>query len=735
MMKGLGGRRRSRHRRFFGLGLLLMGAALGPLIHCLGWGEIPAGLEAMTLGVCLDRHPLGYPTAIFLSGMGSFLVGLALMIRHQIRVQEEAALERRVERVATRLHQRRTPLIDAQMVNKDPSRVVEEIELEEELDFGSLEPVDEIKAEEDAASVMAYLEEERVRRHSKPTPISPELRGLYYPPGMEEAAVLYLDNGIHLKPVADPAERIDNPDLPHTSLEEALRQALSIVMNEGRPVMVRVMPGVYQAGVELPDQVALVNHRLPAEGTVDQRLAWLEEQRQIDHPDRVTFLAPGEGDVAVRLLRGQKQGIFGCYFMGRQGLGQRALELRSCGATAIIHCGFEAFSKGAVVVADSGEDLPGLRVQFLGCHWRGNSSSGRGGALAIKKSVVTVEASVFDSNIAWRGGAIAVAGAEKPFILQRSLLQRNRAIWNEAVGPVEGVSAEEWRGMQGVGGGLLVEGGLARVVDTIFEGNDAAVAGGAIAACGARVIYEATGPDRGVCRENRADAGGAVFVAGWAERPAMIRLEEVSLQLNLAKTMGGAGAAVGQGTLHFEGGEVARNRAVGGKSRGVGGGLVAWRGARIQARKLLVAQNMATGGGGAVAVINAHLTMIEETMVLRNRAEAPVGGGAILAITAPDAQLERLVAEAMVSLPFKVRLDGVRLKENQTAGAGGGLRAGNLIDLPSFPLVLQIRRTDWIAENRSEKIGQGQEIWVEWAKRVKAQDGVRGRLELELARA
>lgn len=727
-MRGSGGQRGVGHRRLIGLGLLLIGAALGPLVYCLGWGEVPAQMEAMTLGVCLERHVLMYPTTLFLSGVGSIFLGLILMVRRQVQGREEAALNLRIQRRASQLEQRQSPRGRGLAME-----ALEGIEVEEELLFESLEAASDLEAEKDRASMMTFLEEERLRRRSSVTRTSPALKGLYCPPGMEGAALLYLDSEAPGRPVQEPAERIDNPNLPHRSLQEALKQALAIVMKERRPVMVRVMPGVYQGGVELPDQVALVNHRMPAEATVDERLTWLEEQGQIDHPERVTIMAPDEGDVVMRCLRGQRQGIFGCYFMGRQGLSQRGLEVQNSGAVAIIHCGFEDFSKGAVAVEDSGQDLPGLQVQFLGCRWRGNAAPDQGGALFVRRSAVVVEASVFDSNIARRGGAVAVVDVETPFLLERSLLQRNRAIWSAGEEQkVEDLSLEQWRRLPGVGGALAVQTGLAKVVDTIFEGNDGALAGGAIAAEGARVIFESTAEGRGACRENRAAAGGAIFAVGSGERAAMIRLQGVILQLNLAKTMGGAGAALGQATLHFEGGEVARNQAAGGAQRGLGGGIVAWRGATVQARKLLVAQNKADAGGGAVAAINAHLAMIDGTMLLRNTADGPLGGGAILAITAPDMELERLLREAAIALPIRVKLDGLRATQNQAAGVGGGLRAGNTIDLPSFPMELSIRRPDWIVENQSAAQMASHQIWVQWARKVKAKDGLRGRLELKL---
>lgn len=722
-------------RRCWGLAVLLVAASLMPMIYCVGWAPTPDDMEAVSIGYCLGVHPLRFPTTIFVSGV---MMAIAAVVLHQNELQaerDEQDLKRRVKRAAAR-ESVRTPAMNRATMRGTADEVPDEIEVGEDIEFGT--ESEEERAAEDSDSVMAFLQDQQEdsglrsdksagKRRSGRTATPPGDH--YVPPGMEDAPVLFVDGSVEPVAVADLSRRVDNADLPHVKVDDALRHAFDLVMERATAVVVRVMPGVYQTALEVPDRVTVINHQIPVAATVDERLAWLREQEDIDHRERVTFLAPEDSKFGVRMMPGSKQGLFGCYVVGRPGLVQTGLRANQNVALAIVHCAFESFSRGGCVVVDSGEELPGRRVQFVGCLWRHNAASNQGGGLFVEASAARIEASIFDSNRAPRGGAIAVIATEKPLIVERSLLQRNRALSEHEESTVDERTLQNWRASKGIGGALLVCDGLVKLEDTIIDGNDAAVGGGAIAAVGARVVVKSTGDGRGVCRENRADAGGGLLAVGWSEEPAMIRIKGAQIVKNLAKTTGGGAAAVGNAVLHFQDTSVEGNRAAG-QARGVGGGIAVWRGAKVQINAGSVARNRADSGGGGVAILNGFLKLGDGATINRNRACAGPGGG-VMAATVADDDLDRIMGHPGFSLPFKIKINDARISSNTAAGPGGGLAAGNLFEESNFPMALLVRRARWINENKS---GDGdrlvQNIWIEWAGKIEANDDSRGEVKL-----
>ena len=727
-------------RRCWGLALLLVTASLAPMIYCVGWAPTPADMEAVSVGYCVGAHPLQFPTTIFVSGV---LMAVAAVVLRQQELDAERAeedLQRRVERAASR-QSVRTPAMDRASMRGTAKEVPTEIEVDDEIEFGVDDDGDEGEAE-DSNSVMAFLQEQQqenpLRSDSSAEKHERRLKsrnqaqaGIYVPPGMEDAPVLYLDGGAEAVSVADASRRIDNPELAYVDAEAALRHAFDIVMNQATAVVVRVMPGIYQTAIEIPDRVTVINHRMPAQATVDERLAWLRQQSEADHIDRVTFLAPESSKFGVRMMPGSKQGLFGCYVVGRPGIAQTGLEARDNVALAVVHCAFESFSRGGAQVIDCGEELPGRRAQFVGCLWRQNAAAERGGGLRVDGGAVRIEASIFDSNRAPRGGAIAVKNTEKPLLVERSLLQRNRALAEKQPAAVEDITLKNWRTISGVGGALLVCDGLVKLKDTIIDGNDAVVGGGAIAALAARVVVASTGEDRGVCRENRADAGGGVLAVGWSGEPSLIRVKGAQICANLAKTTGGAAAALGNAVLHLQEAVLEANRAAGQKF-GMGGGVCVWRGGGVQVHDGKIARNRANCGGGGVAVFNGFLKLSDGASINRNEALGGPGGG-VMAVTVADADLDRIMGQPGFSLPFKIKIDEARISANSSADAGGGLAAGSLSGEATFPMALMVRRVSWINENTSSSDRRHcQNVWVQWAEKVEANDDSRGTVKLAL---
>ena len=720
-------------RRLWGVAAVLVAASLGPVIYCFGWAT-PPGDVAVSVGYCVDVHPLRFPATIFICGMLSAVAGF--VVRHQaMESQKEAERqERRLEQkvVEASRESARTPHreMGARGARGGPEPVPEAIDVGDELGFEESDDGDERR---DSNSPMAFLEEQQnaeEKRRQRAKERGRTDRDYYVPPGMEDGVELYVDADVDGSRGDDLSERIDAPKNPYGELDEALRDALRIVMERGRKVVVRLRPGVYATSVELPGQVSIVNHEIPVSATVDERLGWLREQTDIDHPERVTLLVSGDTNAGVRAVAAEGQGLFGCHLVGRQGVDQVGLEVRDNGSMAVVHCVFESFRGGGAEVVDSGEDLPGQRVQFVGCIWRGNTAPRRGGALRIEGSVARIEASILENNRAPRAGAVWVSDLDKPLVVKRTLLRRNRALGDDDAPAPDDVAPEDWGELNGVGGGLLVRDGLVKLVDTIVEGNDADQGGGGIAVLGARVIVESTGDGRGVVAENRSAAGGGALVVGSVERAAMLRLREAEFEKNLGTSLAGGVGIVGNAMLQAEDARFDSNRAdVDGG--GSGGGVGIWCGGAVRFDGGQLTGNDA-GAGGAIAVRNGSLKLDGGLLIDRNDARCGPGGG-LLVVTAADRRLDRLIGEEGFDLPFKLRIGEVRITGNSADGPGGGLRAGSMGTSSAFPLVIDVRRPNWIANNEATtERRHAQNLWIEWAGKMKSSDETKGRVELKL---
>ncbi len=720
-----------KHHLFYAVGIILLGASVAPLVYCMGWEE------ATTFGQCMDAHRLPFPTAIFSVGLLSLLAGVVTQIYVRQEQEKQEREQERLDRAVQMAKKRaavRTPLMDKAAMRGRREELPEAIEVDESLEFAKSDEQGAMD-EEQGDSVMAFLQEtkklEAIRRQrSMEEDSAPESGDFYVPPGMEKSPVLYLATNMEPTPVTDSNQRVNNPALPYEDVNEALRHAFQLVLERGRPVVVRAEPGVYQAAVEIPDRVCLINHRLPASMTVRQRLRWLRSQEEIDHPERVTILAPVDSAFGVRLQPGKKQGIFGCWIVGRPGVEQTGLCIRDSVASAVVNCAFESFANGGAEVRSSGEELEGRAVQFAGCLWHRNRRPAHGGALRIEKSVVRVEGSIFDSNRAPRGGAIAVVESDKPFVMNRCVLYRNRALAGEnGTSPLK-MEQGRWQECEGLGGALWVRKGLARVVNTNFDGNDATFGGGALASVGSRVVVKSS-DGSGICGGNRADVGGAIFCVGWSGTPAMVRVIGGQVTKNLAKSIGGGLAAMGTGVLHLEDVKVETNRAAG-ERRGFGGGVAVFRGGTAQICGGEVSSNrVLNGGGGGVAAVNGALRMAERCFVTDNQADH--GGGGVLAITAVDRALEILMGEKGYTLPLKIKIEDIRITSNRAGGDGGGLRAGNLQPRATFPLTLTVEYPHRIRGNEAKVDRRNaQNLWIEWGGKLQVNDDAPKRVELAL---
>ena len=704
---------------------VLLALALGPLIYCMGWGVPPEGVDATTVGYCVRTHPLQFPTTIFVFGAVTALAGFVF---HNLRGLSGGDGGGPLRSDDGRGSMRTPRLSDGlEAAGRD---VPDEIDVGGDVDFSDGAADDE---RADSDSMMAYVEREQqlrdeVDESSRSADGDRRARDYYVPPGMEDAVELFVDGDIDTDINVDLDERADNPQRPYGDVDRALADAFQLVMERHTAVVVRVMPGVYQTSLEIPGRVAVVNHHMPVDATVDERLDWIREQQEVDDAERVTFLPPRDADVAVRMVPGEKQGIFGCFFAGRQGVAQVGLQCRDNAAVVVVNCGFESFRGGGTEVVDSGEEYAGRRIQFIGSVWRSNSAPDRGGALRIQSSVVRVEASIFENNRAPSGGAVSIATTDKPVVFERSLMQRNRALGGDSDPSAPGLALERWAEVEGVGGAMRVQDGLVKVVDTIFDGNDAAVGGGAVGAVGARIVVESTGEGRGVFRENRAAVGGAGVAVGDVDTPAMIRLKSAEVRKNLGTASGGGVVAVGRALVDARDAHFESNRT----NDGDGAGIAAWCGGAVRLRGGDYLANKAAGNGGAVAVNNGSLELVGRP-AMRDNAARGGSGGAIYAVTSPNRRLETRAGMSGFSLPFEVRIEQCRIESNDAAGPGGGVRAGNCGNTATFPLIVNVERSDWIDANHAgDDRPHCHNIWIQWAGQMKVSDATVGSVELLL---
>lgn len=715
-------------------GVGLLAASLGPWIYC-GWtAEAMEGQSVAAM--CLESHPLQFPTTIFAAGMMMVVVGMAMWIVDTVREREDEAEKKRLDRAVQRAANRqahRTPHMSAKSMREGGGEAPEYIEAEG-LDEESEEETTEVPRADDEDSVMAFLERETSREQGE---LGRELAesGRYVPKGLEGAAVFYVDGQAEPWEGADEA-RMGVEERAFRRLEPALNAALNWVIEEGQAVMVRVKPGVYQETITIPGGVSVVNDAMPGDLNVDQRLRWVRDQESVDHPQRVTLMSGGDEPVAIRFPAGEYQGLFGCHVVGRRGVSQRGVEAKGAHALAVINCVFEGFGSGGVRLEKCGEDLPGQKAQLVGCLWRDNHSSSGGGALAVEGGVVRVVGSILEGNRAPQGGAIWTKKCVKPLAIKRCLFRRNRAV--EKASNKDDVApwvrqVEGWRTRSGLGGAVYVGEGLAQVVDSIFEGNDGPVGGGAVAAVRARVVIKGSSRSRCSIQSNRGGFGGGVLAVGWGGETAMVKVEGGEWVRNLATKMGGAAAAIGDAVIGIKDGAVETNRA--GRPRenvAHGGGLAAMWGGSVSIDGGVVEDNKATGDGGAVVVEQGSLKLDGAVQLMKNEAARGVGGA--VAVMMDGARgLDGWLQQPGVEAPWKVRLVSARIGENVSQGPGGGVYVGHRGQTPALSVKLEVGRRDWVVSNTSrEGASHGQNIWVIWGEELRASDEGTRPLEMVL---
>lgn len=693
---------------------------LGELVQrALGDGvtEAPATFgerASLAQPVCREEHPHsdgipGYMLALF--GVFAFL-----FTRNQARlgtVDVDAALRASQRKRTPDRHSGRTPIhtpmpldvdVDIGLSDKD-RRLLEAV--------GDLDHRDE--------SLMMYLQRRTGDEEEEAPRVPPELEGCFCPVGYADKSILWVDpNADHATDELAGEDPVNNLDRPFKTITAALDLARRLVHEEAhKGVMVRVMPGVYQAAIEIPDRCVVVNHRLPAEGSFRTRLKWMTDQSAEDD-DAVTFLAPPDARIAVGFEeRGAFQGLYGCHIVGREAVRQAGIIAIGVRSLTIGNCTIEGFSGGGVRLQDAGTELPGGHVLLHGCLLQRNESKS-GGAIYALRSSLTLADCVLESNRAVTGGAIYGADLRAPLALSDCRIAHNRAQLERSPQlDLQETKLEDWKSRDGLGGGLYLRNARIKAVGTAFVENGASVAGGGMALLGCRVILEESDHGRPRFARNKARIGGALALVGWYQHDSTVKATDVLVEENHATISGGGFTGIGKATIQCVRGAFTDNDVT--DDEGVGGALAVHLGGKLQLAEVEVTDNKSAGYGGGIAAVDGHVAIKESSRVRGNMAR--ISGGGIYAVTTASAVAAKLADGRDIQLPLRITLENVKISNNASTDLGGGLRAGNEEGRPTLALAVQIAPDVVFQINRTKsQVEHGDDVWVVWAKQVKATD-------------
>jgi predicted outer membrane repeat protein len=661
---------------------------------------------------CYSAHPIQQNSAVWAVAFLA-LIGAALTRVLASRGKQDDIVKGidREQRRAESISIESSPSMPG--VDEEPQ--IEAIDLSQELELTGNDAFDDTS---DRDSVMAFMQE----REQKLAAIESEAQhvsdgsidGFYCPPGLAGRPVLYVepDHQNARDAVEDVDSRIGSQEAPFRTIAAALEGAKTIVRQTQSPVQVRVAPGVYQESLELPDRVSLVNHRMPAEGSVKQRLKWVCNQSQLDDEERVTILPSAEDAYAISVAAGRKQGIFGCWIVGRDGVKQSGIVADGSTALAVVHCAMESFREGAIVVKNCGAQQPDDGLNVIGSRLRKNGRS-RGGAIYAQKSSLLVRKTMLHDNRARQGAGIFTADMRAPVELVDVGFERNHAKNTEVV-DIEQTEPQEYAKSHGHGGGAAFLRSDVRLIDCKFTENRADAAGGAFAGLGSRLSIRTGESDGTAIRANRADVGGAAALVGWAACAATLKFHGTDVRQNIAKSSGGGIVCAGLATVQFKGGSLEKNICE--SPGGIGGGVAVLVGARFMAKETRFRGNRSRGSGGAIATRNAHVVLADGCIVEENVAQGGDGGG-LSCETRPDRIVESLMNLSAFKLPFLCEIRDVSIRNNTSLKSAAGVRAGNHIESPSFPLKVDIQLPERIRLNEVKSPGAeaNSQIMLRWA--------------------
>ncbi len=585
-----------------------------------------------------------------------------------------------------------------------------------DLNTGALPSADD---EDDEDSLMSFVVDRaraRDEAEGEDELIGSDIGGFFCPPGYEDRKSVYVD------PSSEAAR--DNytddtpfnaPQNPFRTLDGAMKFAAMRIVRDTPGMQVRLAPGVYQSSVAIPDRVVLVNHRMPIEGSLTQRLKWITEL-ELNDPARVTILPPANAEFAIRFGAGVNQGIFGCHLVGRDGVSQAGIVGLAAHKLAIFNCHIEGFRKGGIRLEQCGTEVPGNGTRVMACGILQNSAS-QGGGISAEKSVVRITTCIISRNRAHNGGGLWLSQMKAPVVINDTRFSHNIAKGEVPESVLGDIELKAWPGLQGTGGGLMMIGGAIKIVGSEFVDNAATLAGGGVAILGGKAILEGTEEHAMRFHRNKARAGGGFMAAGWPGAEATLKLTTADLQHNEALVIGGAVAVLGLATVQIAAAKASYNQAT--ERSSIGGAFGAMNGAEILTKEVEFRTNSCVGSGGALGAVNASLRLGEGTDMRDNSAQH--AGGGIYIITESHPEVANLINQGTIKIPFVLAMKDCVVSSNSADDLGGGLRAGNAASEATFPLGIRTEGSSRVRNNRTKHPNAaGDDVWVVWKDNVVA---------------
>lgn len=665
----------------------------------------------MATQACTVAFPIS-ESLPFLTLFVIFMLGGILGRNHSRHIEENEFEERGNARHASR--------VAAAVALREPVTVkpVTSIALDVGIDLktGAAPSEDD---DDEADSLMSFVVE-RARAQDEAESdeeiVGSDIGGFFCPPGYEDRKAIYVD------PSSEAARDdytddtpFNSPQYPFKSLDGAMKFAAMRIVRDTPGMQVRLAPGVYQSSVAVPDRVVLVNHRMPIEGTLTQRLKWITDL-ELNDPARVTILPPATSEFAIRFGAGVNQGIFGCHLVGRDGVAQAGIVGAAAHRLAIFNCHIEGFRRGGIRLDQCGTEVPGNGTRVMACGILQNAAA-EGGGIHATKSVVRITTCMISRNRARNGGGLWLSQMKAPVIINDTRFSHNLAKGPDPEQALGDIALNEWARLQGTGGALMMSGGTMKIVGSEFVDNTATLGGGGLAILGGKAILEGTEEHAIRFERNKSRAGAGFLVCGWPGAEATLKLTSSDLQHNTSEVIGGAGAALGLSTVQMSGAKVSHNQATDRTS--IGGAFGAMNGAEFITKDVEFRTNSCVGSGGAFGAVNASLRLGEGTD-LRDNSASHAGGG-IYIITESHEEIAGLISQGKIKIPFVLAMKDCVVSSNSADDLGGGLRAGNSASETTFALGIRMEGASRIRNNRTKHPNAaGDDVWVVWIDDVVA---------------
>jgi len=602
-------------------------------------------------------------------------------------------------------------LIDDPILNRDLREFkdtvepdeVEPIDISEDLGLGMPDPLhtDVSLDETSAPSLMAQVLmakgidpglEERHDHHEHEKKAAPKFTttkdGFYCPPGMQDAPILHVDPDslVASDDLRTLNTRINAQEYPFKTIEAALEAARLLAHRDSCRVQVRLAPGIYQTSMQIPNHVSVVNHKIPGDLGLQERLGWLRTLDTIDHPDRVTILAQMDTPEAVLFEPGHEQGLYGCHVISREGTTQIGL---SCGMNtelSIINCAIEGFGGGAIAMDRCGREDHGFTTRVIGClidHNRAESGAG----LWAKASKLMLSHCLFADNVADRGGAIFLERMSGAVVITRCEFKRNRAQTRERLHEeVDEIELPRWLDIDGLGGALCATHTQLKLAECLFRQNGASIGGGGMALLGSKAILKGTEEVALRFENNRSRMGGAIAMFGWAGMVSTLKSSATVFRKNKGQFTGGGLLMAGLSTAQMESTHFEFNEAP--EEEGLGGGAALYLGAELLGDGLMFKGNEAGVHGGAICARNGHVRLKGDSIFQDNAAERGTAG-AIYFDTHPAELAVELAKRRVLSLPCTLLLNHAQFIMNTAPRGGTAIFAGSVAKTKSLPLKLE----------------------------------------------